>query len=237
MNDYGEKEAQNPVQMHLGIPSFGKLDLHPVAGTATVRSNMTRSLRGRRRTLTAMILMAGYGSPVFSQSAPPVYKTNTPAGLMVERWRHESDPDKFFDRHEGDLRHELWRASREQKNGLLVFFQSRENAYADLMRDSVLRNDEVHSYFKARLRTIALDKSSDRTVLNLDGKAVSEAAFATQCGVSRSPAFVFFDLHGEARYVHQRPIFNAASMIGFARCMADGIYARLDVERSLRRGG
>ena len=81
-----------------------------------------------------------------------------------------------------------------------------------------------------------MDRASQRTLLNLRGLSVSEAAFATELGVSRSPAFVFFDLYGERRYVHQRPIFDAGAMINFARCMADGIYAQSDVERGLRGG-
>lgn len=193
----------------------------------------------RRRTLTAMIIMAG--CPTLSLTSParaqaPMYKTPMPAGLMVERWRHSSDPDKFFDAHGDDLRHELWLASREEKHGLLVFFHSADNDYADLMKDTVLRNDEVHAYFKARLRTIAIDKSSHRMLIDLQGRTLSEAAFAAELGVSRSPAFVFFDLLGGRRYIHQKPIFDAGAMISFARCMADGIYAQADVERSLRGG-
>jgi len=200
---------------------------------------MSSTLRGRRRTLAAMMIMAGGPSLSFSARSlaqAPIYKINVPSGLMVERWRHSGDPEKFFAEHSNDMRHELWLASREEKNGLLVFFQGADNSYADLMRDTVLRNDEVHAYFKARLRTIALDRSSPRTLTNLQGRALSEAGFATELGVSRSPAFVFFDLYGERRYVHQRPIFDAGAMISFARCMADGIYAQNDVERSLRGG-
>ena len=195
---------------------------------------MSSTLRGRRRTLAAMFLMAGYGSQSFAQA--PIYKTPVPTGLMVERWRHSGDPEQFFAPHSEDMRHELWLASREEKNGLLVFFRGSDNSYADLMRDTVLRNDEVHTYFKARLRTIELDRSSRRPLLNLRGLSVSEAGFAVELGVSRSPAFVFFDLYGERRYVHQRPIFDAGAMINFARCMADGSYAQSDVERSLRGG-
>ena len=55
-------------------------------------------------------------------------------------------------------------------------------------------------------------------------------------GIARSPAFVFFDLNGNQRYLHARPIFDAGAMISFARCMADGIYERTDVEKSLRGG-
>ena len=200
---------------------------------------MSSSRSGRRRTLAAMIFMAGSPTLSFSglsRAQAPMYKTPMPAGLMVERWRHSGDPNKFFDAHGDDLRHELWLASREEKNGLLVFFHSSDNGYADLMKDSVLRNDEVHAYFKARLRTIAIDKSSQRPLINLSGRNMSEAAFAAELGVSRSPAFVFFDLQGERRYVHQKPIFNASAMINFARCMAEGIYAQADVERSLRGG-
>ena len=197
------------------------------------------SQRGTRRKLCAMILMAGSLSPPFfrtAQAQAPIYKTPMPAGLMVERWRQSGDPDKFFDVHGEDLRHELWLASREEKNGLLVFFRSADNGYAELMRDSVLRNDEVHSYYKARLRTIALDKTSARALTDLQGQNVTEAVFAVSQGVVRAPAFVFFDLHGERRYKHSRPIFDPGSMISFARCMADGIYAQADVERSLRGG-
>ena len=195
---------------------------------------MSSPLRGRRRTLAAMLCMVGYVSHSFAQA--PIYKTVVPAGLMVERWRQGGDPEKFFDAHGGDLRHELWLASREGKKGLLVFFRGGDNAYADLMKESVLRNEEVQGYFKARLRTIALDRGSHHTVINLRGEMVSEARFATEAGVSRSPAFAFFDLNGKLRYQHQRAILDAAQMINFARCMADGIYARAEVERSLRGG-
>ena len=65
---------------------------------------------------------------------------------------------------------------------------------------------------------------------------MTEAAFAGAQGVVRAPAFVFFDLYGERGYLHQRPIFDPGSTISFARCMADGIYAQADVERSLRGG-
>ena len=195
---------------------------------------MSIALRARRRTLAALLCMAGGSSYSFAQA--PIYKIPVPAGLMVERWRHSGDPEKFFDPHGDDLRHELWRASREGKNGLLVFFRGGDNAYADLMKESVLRNDEVQGYFKARLRTIALDRGSPHTVINLRGETVSEARFAAEAGVSRSPAFAFFDLQGKLRYRHQRPILDAAQMINFARCMADGIYARADVEKSLRGG-
>lgn len=194
---------------------------------------MSATLRGRRRTLAAMLCMAG-GSYAFAQA--PIYKVPVPAGLMVERWHHSGDPEKFFDPHGDDLRQELWRASREGKKGLLVFFRGADNAYADLMKESVLRNEEVQGYFKARLRTIALNRSSPRSVINLRGETVSEARFATEAGVSRSPAFAFFDLQGKLRYLHQRAIFDASEMINFARCMADGIYTRAEVERSLRGG-
>ena len=193
---------------------------------------MSATLRGRRRILAAMLCMAGGGSYSFAQA--PIYKVPVPAGLMVERWHHSGDPEKFFDPHGDDLRQELWRASREGKNGLLVFFRGGNNAYADLMKESVLRNEEVQGYFKSRLRTIALDRSSPQTVINLRGETVSEARFATEAGVSRSPAFVFFDLQGKLRYRHQHAIFDASQMINFARCMADGIYTRAEVERSLR---
>ncbi len=197
-------------------------------------SSMNAALRGRRRTLAAMLCMAGGGSYSFAQA--PIYKVPVPSGLMVERWRHSGDPEKFFDPRGDDLRHELWCASREGKNGLLVFFRSSNNAYADLMKESVLRNEEVQGYFKARLRTIALDRGSHHTVINLRGETVSEARFAAETGVSRSPAFAFFDLQGKLRYLHQRAILDASQMINFARCMADGIYARAEVERSLRGG-
>lgn len=198
---------------------------------------MSSSLRGRRRTLqalAAMTLMAGYGSQSSAQA--PMYKTPVPSALMVERWRHSGDPGKFFDPHGDDLRHELWLASREDKKGLLVFFYSADNAYADLMKDSVLRNDEVHSYFKARLRTIAIDRSSVNPLTNLRGLTLPESGVAAELGVSSSPTFVFFDLQGEPRYIHHGPIFSAAALISFARCMADGIFARAEVERSLRGG-
>ena len=71
---------------------------------------------------------------------------------------------------------------------------------------------------------------------DMRGLSVSEAGFAAGLGVWRSPAFVFFDLYGERRYVHQRPIFDAGAMINFARCMSDGPYAQSDVKRSLRGG-
>ena len=195
---------------------------------------MITSLRGRRRTLTAMLCLAGGGSHALAQA--PIYKVVIPASLMVERWRQDGDPEKFFSAHSGDLRHELWLASREGKNGLLVFFRGGDNAYADLMKESVLRNEEVQGYFKARLRTISLDRGSHQSIINLHGQTVSEAHFAAEAGVSRSPAFAFFDLQGELRYQHQRAILDASEMINFARCMADGIYARAEVERSLRGG-
>lgn len=119
---------------------------------------------------------------------------------------------------------------------MLVFFRGGDNAYAGLMKESVLRNEEVQGYFKARLRTIALNRNSPESVINLRGETVSEARFATDAGVSHSPAFAFFDLQGEPRYQHQRAILDASQMINFARCMADGIYARAEVERSLRGG-
>lgn len=193
---------------------------------------MSNALRGRRRTLAAMLCMAGYGSCALAQA--PIYKKPVPSGLVVERWAPTGDAEKFFDPHGGDLRQELWLASREDKKGLLVFFGGDDNTYADVMKQSVLRNDEVQSYFKSRLRTITLDRSSARTLVNLRGETVSESRFAADAGVSRSPAFVFIDLLGKQRYRHQQPIFDAFGMINFARCMADGIYARADVERSLR---
>ena len=198
--------------------------------------------RGLCRLWRVMLVMAGgttlvlflLGASPAALAQAPIYKTPVPAGLMVERWKQTGNADQFFDFNGDDLRHELWLASREGKNGLLVFFRGSDNSYADLMKESVLRNDEVQGYFKARLRTIVLDRLSPRALINFKGETITEAGFAGALGISRSPAFVFFDLLGAQRYLHTRPIFDAAAMISFARCMADGIYERTDVEKSLR---
>ena len=205
---------------------------------------MHRFPRGFCRLWRVMLVMAGgttlflflLGASPAALAQAPMYKTPTPAGLMVERWKQTGNADQFFDFNGDDLRHELWLASREGKNGLLVFFRGSDNSYADLMKDTVLRNDEVQGYFKARLRTIVLDRLSPRALINFKGETITEAGFAGALGIARSPAFAFFDLNGKQRYLHTRPIFDAGAMISFARCMADGIYERTDVEKSLRGG-
>ena len=183
---------------------------------------------------TLFLFLLGASPAALAQA--PMYKTPTPAGLMVERWKQTGNADQFFNFNGDDLRHELWLASREGKNGLLVFFRGSDNSYADLMKDTVLRNDEVQGYFKARLRSIVLDRHSTRPLTDFNGNSSTEAHFAGALGIARSPAFVFFDLNGNQRYLHTRPIFDAGAMISFARCMADGIYERTDVEKSLRGG-
>jgi thioredoxin-related protein len=185
--------------------------------------------------LILVLLLPVLSAPAALAQAP-MYKTPQPAGLLIERWKQTGNADLFFDFKGDDLRHELWLASREGKNGLLLFFRGSDNSYSDLMKDTVLRNDEVQGYFKARLRTIVLDRGSARPLINLRGESVTEARVAGEFGITRTPAFVFFDLKGDQRYLHPRPIFDAAAMITFARCMADGIYDRSEVERSLRGG-
>lgn len=200
--------------------------------------------RGLCRLWRVMLAMTGGaflfvflpGASPAAHAQAPMYKTPTPAGLMVERWKQTGNADQFFDFNGDDLRHELWLASREDKKGLLIFFRGSDNSYADLMKDTVLRNDEVQGYYKARLRTIVLDRTSTRPLTDFKGNALTEALFADALGISRTPAFVFFDLQGNQRYLHTRPIFDAAAMISFARCMADGVYQRTDVEKSLRGG-
>lgn len=109
----------------------------------------------------------------------------------------------FFQDTFGDFSEELELAREEGKQGVLIFFEMDECPFCHRMKQTVLNQPEVQTYFREHFRIFSVDIEGDIEIVDFDGASKTQKDWAFKDNsVRATPVFAFFDLEGQrvARY-------------------------------------
>jgi len=124
-----------------------------------------------------------------------------PAGFAEASVR---DPYKhFFSETFGDFQEELDNAREQGKLGVLIFFEMDDCPFCHRMKQMVLNQSKVQTYFKQHFLNFSVDTKGDLEVVDFAGDSYTQKDFALKKNrVRATPVFAIYDLEGNmiARY-------------------------------------
>ncbi len=104
----------------------------------------------------------------------------------------------FFDTHFQDFSENLQTAIDENKAGIFVFFHLEDCPFCHKMRQTVLNQNAIISFYKKHFLNYEVDANGNLEVVNFAGETVEEKKFATlQNNIFATPVLAFFDLSGK----------------------------------------
>jgi len=113
------------------------------------------------------------------------------------------DPYKyFFNETWGDLPEELAKAKEEGKKGLFIFFEMDECPFCHYMKNNVLNQPDVQSFYRKNFLNFVIDIESDVEIVNIKGKTVKQKDFAKKNRVRATPVMAYYNLDGKMIYRH-----------------------------------
>ena len=133
-----------------------------------------------RHYLIAVTLSLGLLTPVV-----------TAAGVVKDPYRY------FFNETWGDFREELANAKKQNKKGILIFFEMDECPFCHYMKNNVLNQQEVQAFYRENFLNFTVDIEGDVEITNMEGKVMKQKDFAfRENRVRATPVIAFFDLDG-----------------------------------------
>lgn len=108
----------------------------------------------------------------------------------------------FFTATFGDLPEEMAQARRDDKLGMLLFFEADACTYCEHMRRKVLNQADVQDWFGQRFVSLSIDIHGDIEVTDFDGITLPMKVFAEHRKVFMTPVTMFIDLDGNEIYRH-----------------------------------
>jgi thioredoxin-related protein len=138
----------------------------------------------------------------------PMMRTLVLACLLVAGSLCAAEPDKrdpreyFFTQTFGDLPEEMQVAREEGKLGMLLFFESENCSYCQLMLNKVLSDRRVQDWYRERFVNIAVDIHGDVELRDFDGITLPSKIFAEHRRIYLTPVVSFLDLDGREIYRH-----------------------------------
>ncbi len=108
------------------------------------------------------------------------------------------DSSHFFDTSLGDFQEELELAKEEGKLGIFIFFQLDECPFCHWMKQNVLNQQDVQSYYRKLFRNFSVDIEGDIEIVDFQGNETTEKQWASKkYRVRATPVLAFFDLSGK----------------------------------------
>lgn len=136
------------------------------------------------------------------------------------------DPGKyFFNESWGNFKEELTRAKQEGKQGILVFFEQSECPFCHYMKQTVLNQPEVQTYYRKHFLNFTVDIEGDVDMTDFHGKSMTQKDFAfKEFRVRATPVIAFFDLKGNLvqRYTGKTSGVNEFMLLG--KYVANDVY-------------
>ena len=130
----------------------------------------------------------------------------------------------FFQPKLGDFKAELDTAKKAGKTGVLLMFMMEECPFCARMESTILSQPEVQDYYRKHFLIYEMDVKGDTSMVDFQGVATNEKAFALKQRARATPTFIFFDTHGEAVTKFTGPTKDAAEFLLLGRYVVEGGY-------------
>jgi len=149
-----------------------------------------------RLSATALLLLLSAGPAVAADPAPPAADDLDTFTLDDSpRQRDLVHPD-WFRLSFLDLREDL-RAATEAGRRLVVYFGQRHCAYCEALMQVDFGKEDIVEYTRRHFDVIPIDIWSDVELVDLQGRRLTEKAFAERERAQFTPTLVFFDAQGQ----------------------------------------
>jgi thioredoxin-related protein len=99
--------------------------------------------------------------------------------------------------HTDDLRGAVIDARKRDKTGLILYFGQEKCAYCDALIKTSLNREDVSSYIQKNFDVFEFDILSDKSVVTVDGRRMTQREFATVQQTNLTPALLFYDPSGK----------------------------------------
>lgn len=124
------------------------------------------------------------------------------------------DPREFFFTPSfGDMPEELGTASKQNKQGIFLFFEAEGCSYCKAMLKGVLSQKMVQDWYRERFSSFAIDIHGDVEIKDFDQITLPEKVFAEHRRVFLTPTLSFIDLEGAEIYRHTGMVKTAEEFI------------------------
>ncbi len=130
----------------------------------------------------------------------------------------------FFQPKMGDFQDELRTAREEGKAGVLLMFEMEDCPFCARMKGTVLNRSEVQDYYRRHFLIYAVDIKGDVPMTDFRGTQTSEKAFALEQRARATPAFIFYDLEGQAVTRFTGATQTAEEFLLLGRYVVEGAY-------------
>ena len=146
------------------------------------------------------------------------------------------DPYKyFFNETWGDFQEELANAKKQNKKGILIFFEMDECPFCHYMKNNVLNQPEVQAFYRNNFLNFTVDIEGDIEITNMQGKTMKQKDFAfREHRVRATPVIAFFDLEGNRVFRHTGKTAGVEEFIWIGEYVADGSYKETSFTRYKR---
>lgn len=134
----------------------------------------------------------------------------------------------FFNETWGDFKDELKNAKTQGKQGILLFFESKDCPFCRYMETKVFTHPEVQEYFQKHFLIFTIDIEGDVEVKDFNGKAMTQKAFATQqYRVRATPVIAFVDVNGKKMFNHIGKTTGVEEFMQIGDYVVSGAYAQM----------
>jgi thioredoxin-related protein len=146
------------------------------------------------------------------------------------------DPYKyFFNETWGDFQEELANAKKQNKKGILIFFEMDECPFCHYMKNNVLNQPEVQAFYRKNFLNFTVDIEGDIEITNMQGKTMKQKDFAfRENRVRATPVIAFFDLEGNRVFRHTGKTAGVDEFMWMGEYVADGSYKETSFTRYKR---
>lgn len=146
------------------------------------------------------------------------------------------DPYKyFFNETWGDFQEELANAKKQNKKGILIFFEMDECPFCHYMKNNVLNQPEVQAFYRKNFLNFTVDIEGDIEITNMQGKTMKQKDFAfRENRVRATPVIAFFDLEGNRVFRHTGKTAGVDEFMWMGEYIADGSYKETSFTRYKR---
>ncbi|MDX1811894.1 MAG: thioredoxin fold domain-containing protein [Gammaproteobacteria bacterium] len=134
----------------------------------------------------------------------------------------------FFNETWGDFSEELDNAKAANKKAILIFFEMDECPFCHWMKENVLNQPAVQTYFRQYFLNFPVDIEGDLEVKDFSGAEMTQKYFATKINrVRATPVFGVFDLEGKpiARFTGRTA--NVEEFMWFGEYVVEGHYKEM----------
>lgn len=138
-----------------------------------------------------------------------------------------AEADRFFDQGLGDFQAELAAAKESGKRGLLLMFETEGCPYCRKMRETILNQPQVQTYFRRHFSIFSVDMLGDVEIQDVAGRSMSEKAYARELGVRATPTFIFIGTEGRVLASHAGASRDAREFMQLGHYVAEGFHKTL----------